>query len=93
MRKAFWIVAAVCTSGMNLWIPFLDNVNKLFQVRFCFTQVSAGKVVALVYLTSVATSIPLGMLVDHYGQRRVLTIIGLAIFLTAQGIFLVYPQC
>jgi MFS family permease len=93
LRKAFWIAAAICASGMNLWIPFLDNVNRLFQVRFCFTQVSAGKAVALVYLTSVAASIPLGMYVDHHGQRRVLTIIGLAIFLIAQMIFLLYHQC
>lgn len=86
-------MAAICTSGMNLWIPFLDNVNKLFQVRFCFTQVSAGKAVALVYLTSVTTSIPLGMYVDHHGKRRLLTIIGLLVFLIAQVIFLLYPQC
>jgi MFS family permease len=78
---------------MNLWIPFLDNVNRLFQYRFCFSQVDAGKVVSVVYLTAVATSIPLGLYVDAYGQRRLLTAVGLAVFLLAQAIILVYPQC
>jgi MFS family permease len=93
LKRSFWIVAAVCTAANSLWIPFLDNVNKLFQVRFCFTQVTAGKVISIVYLVTVLTSIPLGLLVDAYGNRRVLTTIALVVFLTAQLIFLLYPQC
>jgi MFS family permease len=55
--------------------------------------VSAGKVITVVYLTTTATSIPLGLFIDKYGNRRALTIIGLLVFLTAQIIFLTWPQC
>lgn len=78
---------------MSLWIPFLDNVNRLFQKRFCYTQVSAGKVVTIAYIMTTVTSIPLGLFIDKYGHRRILIIVGLFVFLTAQMIILVYPQC
>jgi MFS family permease len=78
---------------MTLWIPFLDNVNRLFQKRFCYTQITAGRVVTVAYLATTVTSIPLGLFVDYFGHRRILCIAGLLVFLVAQFIILVYPQC
>lgn len=93
LRKSYWIIAAVCTAAMTLWIPFLDNVNRLFQKRFCYTQLTAGRVVTIAYLMAVVTSIPLGLFVDKFGHRRILCVMGLLVFLIAQIIILVYPQC
>jgi MFS family permease len=78
---------------MILYIPFLDNANRLFQKRFCFTQVSAGTVVMITYLVTTVVSIPLGLLVDTFGRRRLFMTAGMFIFLLAQFIILVYPQC
>lgn len=78
---------------MSLWIPFLDNVNSLFIKRFCFTQITAGKFIAITYLTAAMTSIPVGLFVDKFGNRRMLAVVGLAIFVIAQLIMLAYPQC
>lgn len=55
---------------MCLYIPFLDNVNSLFQKRFCFTQTSAGEAIMIAYLASAMCSIPLGLFVDRFGHRR-----------------------
>ena len=84
---------AICTAAQSVWIPFLDNVNKMFQVRFCFTQVTAGKAISIFYLVTVVTSVPIGLFVDANGKRRILTVAAQSIFLIAQFIFLVYPQC
>ena len=93
LKKSFLIVMAICTAAQSVWIPFLDNVNKMFQVRFCFTQVTAGKAISIFYLVTVATSVPIGLFVDINGKRRILTVAAQSIFLIAQFIFLVYPQC
>lgn len=78
---------------MSLWIPFMDNVNRMFQKRFCYTQVSAGNVITIAYIVAVVLSVPLGLAVDAFGQRRYLSILGLVVFFSAQFIMLVYPQC
>jgi MFS family permease len=79
--------------AMTLWIPFMDNVNRLFQKRFCYSQISAGNAITIPYIFAVILSVPLGLAVDKYGQRRHLSILGLVVFLSAQLIMLLYPQC
>jgi MFS family permease len=93
MRREYWIVASICTAAMSLWIPFMDNVNRMFQKRFCYSQVSAGNVITIAYLIAVVVSVPLGFLVDAFGNRRVLTVAGVFVFFAAQLLMLAYPQC
>lgn len=78
---------------MTLWIPFMDNVNRMFQKRFCYTQLSAGNIITVAYVVAVILSIPLGLAVDAFGMRRYLSMLGLFVFFSAQFIMLVYPQC
>ena len=86
-------MASLGTAVIALWIPFMDNVNRLFQKRFCYSQISAGNVVTLSYLVAVGLCVPLGLIVDHFGKRRHLAVAGLMVFFLAQFIMLVYPQC
>jgi nitrate/nitrite transporter NarK len=75
------------------YIPFLDNINKLIQVRFCFSQVSAGKNVMVTYLVSALLGFPLGILVDKMGYKRYLIMAGMGVFMIAHLIVFVYRQC
>jgi MFS family permease len=75
------------------YVPFLDNVNKLIQVRFCFSQVSAGKNVMVTYLVSALFGFPLGILVDKLGYKRYLIMSGMGVFMIAHLIIFVFPQC
>ena len=86
-------MASICTAAMSMWIPFLDNVNRMFQKRYCFSQVSAGKAITIAYLTTTIVSVPLGICVDKFGHRRFLSMLGIGVFLVAQILFLSYPQC
>lgn len=79
--------------AISQYIPFLDNVNKLIQVRFCFSQVSAGKNIMVTYLVTALVGFPLGILVDKIGYKRYLTMTGMAIFMISHIIIYVYPQC
>ena len=76
-----------------MWIPFMDNVNRMFQKRFCYTQVSAGNIITVAYVVAALLSIPLGLVVDKYGERRYITMAGLLTFFIAHLIMLIYPQC
>ena len=65
----------------------------MFQKRFCYTETSAGNAVSIAYFSAVFFSIPLGLLTDKFGRRRLLTVIGLGVFFVAQLTMLIYPQC
>ena len=93
LKKSYWIVALTCAAAMTVYIPFLDNINRLFQKRFCFSESSAGRAIALVYIITPISTVPLGLLVDKYGKRRVLSVVGMVVFLVAQLYILLYPQC
>lgn len=75
------------------YIPFLDNVNVLLQVRFCFSQVSAGKNIMVTYLVTSLLGFPLGIIVDKIGFKRYLTMIGMVLFMTSHVIIYAFPQC
>ncbi len=75
------------------YIPFLDNVNKLLQVRFCFSQITAGRNIMITYLVTSLVGFPLGIIVDRIGYKRYLTMIGMTLFMTAHIIIYVFPQC
>jgi hypothetical protein len=75
------------------YIPFLDNVNKLLQVRFCFSQTTAGSNIMITYLVTALIGFPLGIIVDKIGYKRYLTMIGMAFFMIAHIIIYAFPQC
>jgi MFS family permease len=79
--------------ALSLYIPFMDNANRLFQKRFCFTQTGAGKAVMLTYLICVGVSAPIGIAVDKFGKRRYFIIGTMLVYFCAHFIFLIYPSC
>lgn len=79
--------------ALSSYIPFMDNANRLYQRRFCFTQVEAGQAVMLTYLVCVVVSPFFGILVDKIGRRRYFIILTLLVFFVAHFFILVYPSC
>lgn len=83
----------LCMFALSSYIPFMDNVNRLFIERFCFTQIGSGQAVMLTYLTCVVVSPFIGMLVDKIGKRRYFIVFTLLVYFTAHFFLLVYPSC
>lgn len=75
------------------YVPFLDNVNRLLQERFCFSQVTAGQNITINYAAVGIFGLPIGLLADKIGYKRYFIIVGMCIFTTGQAIILLYPQC
>ena len=78
---------------MAQYIPFLDNANRLFQKRFCFTQTTAGRAVTVTYIATAVFSGPLGILVYKLGNRRYFIMLATVIFLVAHTMMWLQPQC
>lgn len=93
LRKEFWLIVTLCMFAIALYVPFLDNANKLLQVRFCYTQKSAGRAIMVTYLVAALFSAPLGLLVDYVGFKRYFIIVSMCIFTLAQSFILFFPQC
>lgn len=83
----------LCMFALSLYIPFMDNANRMFQKRFCFSQIGAGKAIMLTYMVCVVVSPPLGIAVDKFGKRRYFIVGTAFIYFLAHFIFLIYPNC
>jgi MFS family permease len=47
----------------------------------------------ITYLVTSLVGFPLGIIVDRIGYKRYLTMVGMALFMTAHVIIYVFPQC
>jgi MFS family permease len=74
-------------------VPFLDNANRMYQKRFCFSQTSSGVALTVTYIVAAVFSAPLGLLIDKFGYKRYFIMTSLAISTLAQLIILLIPQC
>lgn len=88
-----WIIIVVGTLSAALYVPFLDNANRFYQKRFCYTQVDAGNAVMWVYLSAIITSLPLGLMIDKHGGRVYFFVGTMGAFLVAHLIYLLLPNC
>jgi hypothetical protein len=48
----FWILLMICMLNLGIYIPFLDDANDFFIMKFKFTSVSAGRLLMIPYLVS-----------------------------------------
>ena len=71
----------------------MDNANRYYQKRYCFNQTDAGLAVMTIYLSAIAFSLPLGLMVDKYGKRLYFFIGTLVVFLLAHIVYLAIPNC
>jgi|JI6StandDraft_1071083.scaffolds.fasta_scaffold00915_5 MFS family permease len=88
-----WIIIAIGSLAAALYVPFMDNANRFYQKRFCYTQVDAGNAVMWIYLSAIITSIPLGLMIDKLGGRVYFFIGTMVAFLIAHLIYLFLPNC
>lgn len=65
MSGTFWILIIICMLTEALFVPFLDNGNDFFQVRFLYSPAEAGKFLMLPYLISAIATPFLGTLIDR----------------------------
>jgi hypothetical protein len=71
MPGTFWIVLIICMLTEALFVPFLDNGNDFFQVRFGFSQSEAGYFLIIPYLMAALITPFFGSVVDKvYSNQK-----------------------
>ena len=74
-----------------MYTPFLVDANQFFIDRFGFTNMSAGRLIAIPYLTSVIISPLIGMVIDKVGNRRFFIIVTCCTFIASHILFGTLP--
>ena len=93
LRASFWIIVLLCMFSEGLFVPFLDNANKFYQIRFGFSQQTAGNVLLIPYFFSALISALLGYLIDKFGKRRIFILITTLIYIAVHVLFAFLPNC
>ena len=78
---------------LAVYVPFLDNGNRLLQKRFCHSASQAGVIVMSTYLVAAFISPLLGAIVDKIGERRIFILFSTLVFILGHATILFWPQC
>lgn len=89
---SFWILMSICMLTEGLFIPFLDNANNFYQIRFGFDSVSAGNILIIPYVLSSILSPLIGILIDRIGKRSKFIIFTAFFFFITHVIFATLPN-
>ena len=81
----FSIVHSYFFSGATQ--AFGNFATDLFVEKFSYSTVEAGRITSMPTWTAVATIVPAGMVIDYYGHRATLLIVG-SIILIGSHIFI-----
>jgi nitrate/nitrite transporter NarK len=90
---AFWLTLSVLALTAGGFVPFMDNANSYFQLRFCFSGVDAGRATMVAYVTSLLLALPLGVSIDRLGRRRSWIVLNAAVLFCAHFYMWAYPNC
>lgn len=92
LKASFWILMTICMLTEGLFIPFLDNANKFYQIRFGYDPVSAGNILIIPYVLSAFLSPLFGYIIDKVGKRGKFIILAAFLFLVTHGLFTFLPD-
>jgi MFS family permease len=69
---------------LGLYIPFLDGANGLIMTRFHYNEETTGRIIMVTYFAAAFFSIPIGLLIDKIGQRRIISMFCAILLLVVQ---------
>ncbi|CAD8096870.1 unnamed protein product [Paramecium sonneborni] len=78
---SYWILSCIIMLSEALFVPFLDNGNAFFQVKFGFSQQSAGVLLTIPYVFAACVTPFVGIYGDKIRQRSLLIVLTTIIFI------------
>ncbi len=73
---AFWVISGLCMIYYSAIFPFIAIAPRFFIEHYGMGDVEAGKVTGVIILLSMFTTWIFGLVVDKFGKRATLMIIG-----------------
>jgi hypothetical protein len=95
MPRIFWILLLISSLAESLFVPFLNNANKLYQTRFGFTNVGAGEILVIPYVAAFIFTPFLGifMSMNRSSPRARYILFSSSFFLITHVMFATLPNC
>lgn len=93
MPRIFWLLLTISSLAESLFIPFLNNANKLYQHRFGFSNVRAGDILVVPYMSAALFTPFLGIYMSFKGSRAKYILMGTFVFLITHLSFAMLPNC
>ncbi|CAD8200988.1 unnamed protein product [Paramecium octaurelia] len=78
---SYWILSCIIMLSEALFVPFLDNGNAFFQIKFGFSQQSAGVLLTIPYVFAACVTPFVGIYSDKIRQRSLLIVLTTVIFI------------
>ncbi len=73
---AFWVISGLCMIYYSAIFPFIAIAPRFFIEHHGMSDVDAGRVTGIIILLSMVTTWFFGLMVDKFGKRATLMIIG-----------------
>ena len=95
MPRIFWLLVVISSLAESLFVPFLNNANKLYQYRFGFSNVGAGEILMIPYLAACLFTPFLGifMSINRNSPRAKYILLSSVFFLATHLFFALLPNC
>ncbi len=76
LPTAFWVISLLCVTYYSAIFPFQGAATDFFMERYQMNNVQAGRLAGTIILISMFTTWIFGAIVDKYGKRATMMIIG-----------------
>ena len=83
----YWYLVLFIVIFSGATQAFGNFATDLFVEKFSYSTVEAGRITSMPTWTAVATIVPAGMVIDYYGHRATLLIVG-SVILIGSHIFI-----
>jgi len=76
LPQAFWVISGLCMVYYSAIFPFIAIAPRFFVERYGMSDIDAGGATSVIIALSMGTTWLFGMVVDRFGKRATLLIIG-----------------
>ncbi|MDH4218114.1 MAG: MFS transporter [Candidatus Aminicenantes bacterium] len=94
MSSAFWFISILCVTFYSAIFPFTNHAPRFLQIKFGLSAAKGGQYTSYIMIASMIFTPLLGLLVDKFGHRGRIMIIGSLLLVPAHlllGLTFVHP--
>jgi nitrate/nitrite transporter NarK len=94
LSSAFWFISILCVTFYSAIFPFTNHAPRFLQIKFGLSAAKGGQYTSYIMIASMIFTPLLGLLVDKFGHRGRIMIIGSLLLVPAHlllGLTFVHP--
>jgi MFS family permease len=93
LKLSFWILTGSCVLTYMSIFPYIQIASDLLQTKYHFSTIQAGYLFGVPYIISAIASPFLGLLIDKFGKRALLSCLSSFILIIGFSSSMMMPEC